>query len=388
MVDTREGGLLVGSGELVTMAQYPSSDQHLAFLVKLQRLLSEGDFTATYKFALLMALADISVERGHDDLRPLDIPMRDIAEKFIDYYWQQTMPYGSVASKTNAVNIAEGQVPNSNAGVLSQNMGTTAKVVSDIQNFRNATHVDSIARAKQSSAFSKLLTSVAQTVSKQPVTYFHNIAGGSDPFVYDRSVTGVELKPGVSSHLRKFHGLIQHMARDRWIRHIKSNKRNIPILGQKDDLHSFLFETNRNALGIVSANLSKLFSKKCFYCGGRINDTPDVDHFIPFSMYGRDIAQNFVLAHGSCNRSKSDLLAAKLHVENWLEQITRHQDDIGQIALDAGVISDQHTILSVAQWSYQQGHEAGAHAWVRKGEFERIGNAYPQVITTILGCSD
>jgi hypothetical protein len=77
------------------MNQSPTAEEHLAFLVKLQRLLSEGDFTATYKFALLMALADIAVERGHDDVRPLEIPMRDIAEKFVDYYWQQTMPYKS-----------------------------------------------------------------------------------------------------------------------------------------------------------------------------------------------------------------------------------------------------------------------------------------------------
>ena len=34
----------------------------LAFLRKLQRLLAEGDFSATYKFALLNALADLSLE--------------------------------------------------------------------------------------------------------------------------------------------------------------------------------------------------------------------------------------------------------------------------------------------------------------------------------------
>jgi 5-methylcytosine-specific restriction endonuclease McrA len=373
VVAAAKSGLLDGSGELVTMARYPSSDQHLAFLVKLQRLLSEGDFTATYKFALLMALADISVERGHDDVRPLEIAIRDIAEKFVDYYWQQSMPYGLGVSNHDQA-----------TGILSQNTGTTAKVVSDIQQFRNNTRLDSIARAKQSKAFNRLITSVARTVSKQPVTYFQNIAGGSDTFVYERSAKGVQLKSGVSSHLRKFHGLIQHMARDRWIRHIKSNRLNIPILGQKDDLHSFLFETNRNALGVVMSNLSKLFNKHCFYCGAGINDTPDVDHFIPFSIYGRDIAQNFVLAHGSCNRSKSDVLAAKQHVENWLDQITRHRDDICQIALDAGVISNPHTILSVAQWSYQQGHEAGAHAWIRKGEFERIGGTHCGIINTIV----
>ena len=35
----------------------------IEFLRKLQRLLAEGDFVATYKFALLNALADLSLER-------------------------------------------------------------------------------------------------------------------------------------------------------------------------------------------------------------------------------------------------------------------------------------------------------------------------------------
>jgi len=366
------------------MNQSPTAEEHLAFLVKLQRLLSEGDFTATYKFALLMALADIAVERGHDDVRPLEIPMRDIAEKFVDYYWQQTMPYKSVGLgnvvSDDAVDVDANSGPD---GILSQNMGATAKVVSDIRRFRADNQVAGIGRAKQSKAFAKLISTVAQTVSKQPVTYFQNIAGGTDPFVYERSDSGIRLKNGVSSHLRKFHGLVQHMARDRWVRHILGNKRNIPALGQKDDLHSFLFESSRKALMIVCNNLSKLTNKKCFYCHGGITDTPDVDHFIPFSLYGRDIAQNFVLAHASCNRSKSDVLGAKPHLENWLEQLNRHQDDISQIALDAGIISDQDTMLSVTKWSYQQGHENGSHAWIKKGVFEPIGEGYAALVGNV-----
>lgn len=356
------------------MIHYPSSDEHLAFLVKLQRLLSEGDFTATYKFALLLALADISVERGHDDARPLEISMRQIAQKFIEYYWQQTMPYRAVAQADNA----DADLPID--GVLSQNMGATAKVINDIRAFRQSQGVDSIGRAKKSPLFGKLITTVAQTVAKQPVTYFQNIAGQSDPFVYDIHRQGVCLKPGVSSHLRKFHGLIQHMVKDRWVRHIKRNKRNMPILGPTDDLQGFLFETSRSALTVVSTNLSKLFNQRCFYCDARITATPDVDHFIPFSMYGRDIAQNFVLAHPRCNRSKSDVLAAKAHLENWLDQLSKHQDDIEEIAIDAGLVSDRHTTLSVAKWSYQQGYEARAHAWVRNKQFEEIKHDYVMLL--------
>jgi hypothetical protein len=37
----------------------PSPDEQLQFLKNLQRILSEGGFVATYKFALLMALAGL-----------------------------------------------------------------------------------------------------------------------------------------------------------------------------------------------------------------------------------------------------------------------------------------------------------------------------------------
>jgi hypothetical protein len=41
-----------------------SAASDLDFLRKIQRLLSEGEFVATYKFALLQALADLSMERA------------------------------------------------------------------------------------------------------------------------------------------------------------------------------------------------------------------------------------------------------------------------------------------------------------------------------------
>ena len=80
------------------------------------------------------------------------------------------------------------------------------------------------------------------------------------------------------------------------------------MLGEADDLESFLFETPRQALTIIGAGLKKLTSSHCFYCGCTVQDA-DVDHFVPVSMYPRDLMHNFVLAHPSCNRSKSDTLA-------------------------------------------------------------------------------
>src|SRR5688500_5099541 len=73
----------------------PSSDEQIRFLVNIQRLLDEGSFVATYKYALLLSLADLSIEKGGDSGLPLRLATDDIAEKFIQYYWRQAVPFAA-----------------------------------------------------------------------------------------------------------------------------------------------------------------------------------------------------------------------------------------------------------------------------------------------------
>ena len=70
-----------------------SADADLRFLRNFQRLLDEGQFVSTYKFALLQALADLAVERDADHDEGLRLPVSAIAEKFIEYYWRQALPF-------------------------------------------------------------------------------------------------------------------------------------------------------------------------------------------------------------------------------------------------------------------------------------------------------
>jgi hypothetical protein len=101
MGDPEEGGVL----ERVVVP--PTPEEQIDFLVNLQRLLDEGQFTASYKYALLLALADLSIENGDDSGAPLTMDTNDIAEKFIQYYWRQTLPYTSpVNAKVLQQNIS------------------------------------------------------------------------------------------------------------------------------------------------------------------------------------------------------------------------------------------------------------------------------------------
>ena len=68
-------------------------EEQVQFLRKVQRLLGEGLFLTTYKYALLMGLADLSVQIGNDSGGSLDIDAEKIAEKFIECYRRQTLPF-------------------------------------------------------------------------------------------------------------------------------------------------------------------------------------------------------------------------------------------------------------------------------------------------------
>ena len=71
----------------------PTPEEQIQFLVNLQRLLGEGLFVASYKFALLLGLADLAVENGDDSGGTLPVSTEAIAEKFVQYYWRQAVPY-------------------------------------------------------------------------------------------------------------------------------------------------------------------------------------------------------------------------------------------------------------------------------------------------------
>lgn len=340
-------------------AALPTAEAQLAFLAKLQRLFAEGDFTATYKFALLIAFADLAVELGSDDGNELVLTTRQIGEKFIDLYWKQSVIYGTGR---------HGSTPD----VLIQNPGTQAVVVSAIKEFRAVVSASSPQVASEHPAFHALLTTVTQTVSAQPLKYLQNFGGSTEEFLYDRPSPGrVCLKRGVAYCLRRFQPLVQQIARSHWLAHVKGNRFNKSILGDADDLEEFLFAAPRQSLLALGAALQKLDGKACFYCGFAMS-TVDVDHFVPFAQYPRDLVHNFVLAHPGCNRSKSDALAGKRHLEHWIHRLTRRDDDLSGIGRSVGMVADATVSRKVAAWGYKNVLASAGSAWLAPQKYEQV----------------
>ena len=267
--------------------------------------------------------------------------------------------------------------------MLSQNIGAQAAVLTAIADFRASTGAKTLLQAPLLPTYAQLVGKVAAVVSAQPVNYLQNFGGVTDPFLYERSGPGrIRLKEGAAYCLRRFYPLVQQLARSHWVGHIKSNRRNQQVLGEGADLEEFLFSASRQSLTVVGAQLRKLDGDRCFYCGHGLSEH-EVDHFVPFALYPRDLASNFVLAHPACNRSKSDSLAARRHLERWLERLSMRADDLAAIGLAAGLTDEPETMRRVAGWGYGNALQAGGRAWRAPSQFEPVDDGYLQVLADL-----
>lgn len=336
----------------------PNAAAQLAFLQHLQRLFQEGDFSATYKYALLLALAELAIECDCADGAPLEIPMLRLADKFAEFYWLQATPYVGAAD---------------DSGVLIQNKGKQAAVVRHLIALRTS-GVTTLAQAHHHPRWNSTIRDIATVMREMPVRFLQNIPGGTVHFLYDpeSAQKSLTLFPGVAFHMRRFQGFIQQLVRAGWVNHIRSNRCNAHLVGACADLESFMFGTPRALLAKVQKVLAPMQDHRCFFCADTLGAKTAVDHFIPWSRYPRDTALNFVVAHATCNADKRDLLAGGRHLERWLVRNGRDGDTIsGELQL-AGFSSEPGVASTVASWAYGEAVTAGVRVWQARGKTERI----------------
>jgi hypothetical protein len=340
------------------------------FLEKLQRLLAEGDFTATYKFAVLIGLAELSVEESLPGDRPF--PTRQLTERVVALYWPQVRPVPQ-----------EGRVR-----VLRQNTGQPARIVSLVARLRDegekATFLDEVRHARPG-AYEETVRDVKWRLVEMPLPRLQRFPSGPDDFLYrigwtvhdvgrlEREVrryqrgepsafdNRIQMLPGVISTLGRLHGLVRQLVEARWISMVR--ELNGEMFDDPVDLYEHLFGPQRAALGRLQVRLREIQEGCCFYCASRPRNAA-VDHFLPWARFPDDRIENLVLSCPGCNSSKSDHLAAVAHVENWLRRFT------GPRYRDLTAISEQlrwprggQRTLAVAKHAYGRQPET-APLWI------------------------
>lgn len=331
-------------------------EQQIHFLQQLQRLLNDGSFVATYKFALLHAIADLAVLHGDDSGGELRIGTRAIAEEIIELYWRQALPFPAAGAGTPLV--------------LKQNTGRQAAVLVKILQAQESCGTALARYRRRRSEWERLVREVDHIVREMPLWKLQTVGSERLSFLYENVNSGTEitLRPGVAYCFRAFYPLILDLVRSAWLRHVRTY--NSDALGQSSELGAFLFGTGRASLAMYQPVLEEVQQGTCFYCRSALHGPGEVDHFIPWTRYPVDLGHNFVLAHSGCNRSKSDHLAAERHLKNWL---CRNETLSGVLASAFDAVGAPYSIVATTQigrWAYAHTSRIGGQVW-EKGELLR-----------------
>ena len=343
----------------------PSAEAQLEFLARLQRLLDEGSFVASYKYALLHAIADLCVLQGDDSGAPLTLATRDLADQFVRLYWRQVAPFPGAA----------GTEP------LKQNTGRQAAVVREVREAR-ARYDARLGRVEASEAWPRLLRTVEDTVRRMPLWKLQTIGDERVEFLYEHrereNPRAITLKAGVAWCFRRFYSMIMEMVQGAWTGYIR--RTNVHLLGPEAELRWFLFGSDRRDLSTYRNLLDDIQDGRCFYCDGRMRGDVAVDHFVPWRRYPFDLGHNFVLAHPTCNGRKGDRLAAVDHLRRWDERNRNQLYELPKRFRAAGVAHDREASLRITRWAYDQVARAGGQVWVRGKVLQPLTAEWQEVL--------
>ncbi len=136
-------------------------------------MLDEGSFSSTYKFAVLLGLMDVCIERtSHTGDTPDVITTWQLAERVAALYWRQTSPLDF----------------ENNANPLNQNTGTQAAFVSLIFKFQeqyNLSPFSPISKALSTTKhYSNLIRKVEWKLIEMPLPKLQRVAGHDNNFIY------------------------------------------------------------------------------------------------------------------------------------------------------------------------------------------------------------
>ena len=296
-------------------------------------VLETGRRTATYKFALLMALVEFCVEHLPEEEAPLDVSIDALSKRVIALYWRQVLPFAGV-------------------GELRQSTQPRVRILTAVSELRNAarragtTSLD-LARERVPTAYRKAVCDVTLTLARQPLPRLQHLPGGSagETFLYDDSWLGegitqrridqhggvVTLYPGVAANLARLSGLLRPTLEVLWVEDVV--RLNAGLRDERYDVAAHLFGQERLGLGKVREAYFDEFGARCFYCDARLGAQSPVDHVLPWSRVGLDGLANLVPACQPCNLSKSNALPVVAHMTRSL---ARGREVLARIGAEIG----------------------------------------------------
>lgn len=327
------------------------ADTTIRFIERFLGLLDQGRYVATYKYAVLLGLIDLALERTlHDGSPPTTVTTRQLADKIIDLYWRQC-------------SLFEGKA------ILMQSTGKQAKILRLIVEFRSdlsdASGTAYSARLAAPSGFAQLSRAVEWTLVQMPLPRAQRVGEEPLEFIYainwseeitrgefhDNTVfqNTIHFQAGAAENLVRLASVLRPLIQRHWSDRVAAMN---PSLVPSSGLDQFLFGATRQDLTGLAPPLRDLQHGDCFYCRESMGREAHVDHFIPWSRYANDGLHNLVLAHPTCNTNKRAFLPATEHVENWATRTADHQSELEEISVALGRPANLASTVGVVRGTY------------------------------------
>ena len=379
---------------IIQTAEFASDHSIIQTAEFVIKVLEQGKKTATYKQAVLLAILDIvaagaaaSIPRGAS----VAITTRDLAERVIEIYWRQTLPFGvGIQDDLDDAVVRSGSIsqPLKQSSNPNNYVTTLIKFQSDMAS-KLSGRTPSLNRAKTDVAYSKLVKDIETGVKAQPLPRLQIIDRKPQLNLYQLSwrpnidnlkwtdeiqvpigfpvldlmgrvefasesfqkKSYILLRPYVFEAFVKLNALLRSHVMMHWTRQVTSLN-NLDYSG----VEQHLFGRSRANLRVLVEPLMDLQGSRCFYCDRLLDHTSQVDHFLPWVRTWDDGLHNLVLADDKCNASKSDILAAPFHLQKWRERNATSAPLLIDIAKEdcLQTVFEPDRAISLARAAYQQ----------------------------------
>ena len=331
-------------------------------------VLEDGKFSATYKYAVILALTDLCIEQGSPDDQPPAFTTRQVARRVLDIYWSHSREFPK-------------------KGVLRQSSSGVHRIVKWVDAFRRRSGIDDIVPLRSvegKPGFQALLDKVEAKLIEDPIPRLQVLQGRPLRFLYqcpwtlpiDRKIVQrmvhegrgpanvLQLEPGVAEGLIRLNGVLRPLIQREWARRVAqlNHFREAEVL-------EFLFDSPRLSTSRLQRHLRTVQASRCFFCDRPLDGEVHVDHFLPRARYADDSIDNLVLSDSTCNTAKRALLPSLGHVRKWAARFDNPHLDA--IVLATNWNRQRSVTINVATALYRRLPE-GTRLWHARTETTSI----------------
>lgn len=270
------------------------------------KIISRGIKDNTYKFSLAKFLLDFA-KKSNLNLKE-NIPYKDIAEKFLEYYWYQECKYKlkqDFKVKRTPVILS----------IIRKYCGTEYIPQSYEKYFKNRVLAkESMIREIENKCLHDVIPRFQDRYCFELYIHHHKLSDTGKKFkLPSKEKRYIEIPLSTQTFLKENYYELSKILIYEWAKFLEKTNFTPRLISKIEELGI----KKRRSLNKYRKILLEIDTTNCFYCNDPVfeNDI-HIDHFIPWSYIYEDSIWNLVISCSKCNLKKSDNLAPRNFIEN------------------------------------------------------------------------